>query len=313
MPNDPSPDIEDARLRNLTLASKILGASPTPTEEARRATLLENQAKKRRSFLAWSPLKKMAGPMAALMMMTSAAAKRPEGDAGFSPQPVAAASAGAIARPLPTFPVPRPQTPEPETFEDGEAQLEDEEAEAKAAELLRMQQQQALLARARAQTVEATQSIALQQSRKAFKKTAEVAIQRGVRGVMQAVFTTIGAGTLGVGFIVTAVFQLIDLGWMNVEMVYGYYLAKGKSKFISPLDWTPLPIPLHPIWLHIGVIFLDLVVLTLFTTLLIFAFILLVTMAIMLFTVATGPVGWIGLFISNYGLFTDIIKTMLGL
>jgi hypothetical protein len=37
------------------------------------------------------------------------------------------------------------------------------------------------------------------------------------------------------------------------------------------------------------------------------------TAAIMLFTAATGPVGWAALFFGNFGLFTDIVKTLLGL
>lgn len=51
-------------------------------------------------------------------------------------------------------------------------------------------------------------------------------------------------GTAGASFLVTVFIYMITLGWLNVQMIYGSWIAKGKSSFIAPLSWDPIPMPI---------------------------------------------------------------------
>lgn len=44
--------------------------------------------------------------------------------------------------------------------------------------------------------------------------------------------------------IVDIIIWLFTLGWLNLEMIYGTYFAKGKSRYIEPLSWDPIPMPI---------------------------------------------------------------------
>jgi hypothetical protein len=95
---------------------------------------------------------------------------------------------------------------------------------------------------------------------KEVRKAANVAIRRGVEYLIQSV-----AGILDLGTWVTFIadlfihaFVLLDL---NIQMIYGYYIAKDKSLLFPALKWAPLRLPLPDIFLHAGVVLLDLIVL----------------------------------------------------
>ena len=185
-----------------------------------------------------------------------------------------------------------------------------EEQQAAAGEMLRMAQQQTMIQFAR-QAATATQDMAVQQSRAAFKKGSKVVIQRGIRFLLQGIMVAVDVGTAGVGILVTIIFQLVDLAWLNVEMVYGYYFAKGKSRIVSPLDWTPLPIPLHPIFLHILVIFADIAVFTIGTVFFLLGIMIVVAFVTVIATAALGPLAWIYLVVTHAGTIVDLIKLFL--
>ena len=203
----------------------------------------------------------------------------------------------------------------PAANDDREAAANDdaelaEEQQAAAGEMLRMAQQQTMIQFAR-QAATATQDMAVQQSRAAFKKGSKVVIQRGIRFLLQGIMVAVDVGTAGVGILVTIIFQLVDLAWLNVEMVYGYYFAKGKSRIISPLDWTPLPIPLHPIFLHILVIFADIAVFTIGTVFFLLGIMIVVAFVTVIATAALGPLAWIYLVVTHAGTIVDLIKLFL--
>lgn len=90
------------------------------------------------------------------------------------------------------------------------------------------------------------------------KKQVKAGIQRIVQFVANLIGDLIGASIVGV--IISALIWILTLGWWNVEMIYGTYIAKGKSKFIGPLSWDPFPIPLPVIVFEIAVICLDILV-----------------------------------------------------
>ncbi|MBI2475521.1 hypothetical protein HYV69_03800 [Candidatus Uhrbacteria bacterium] len=69
-------------------------------------------------------------------------------------------------------------------------------------------------------------------------------IPRGVAFLANQIATALELSTAGTAFIFTWFIRLFSLGWLNVEMVYGRWIAKGKSKAVPPLDWAPIPMPI---------------------------------------------------------------------
>ena len=65
------------------------------------------------------------------------------------------------------------------------------------------------------------------------KRVAKAVLRRGLMYILSAV----SAPTILVGIIVWS----FTLGWFNLEMIYGKYFSKGKSRFIDPISWDPIP------------------------------------------------------------------------
>ncbi|MEK7620313.1 MAG: hypothetical protein AAB413_03705 [Patescibacteria group bacterium] len=80
-----------------------------------------------------------------------------------------------------------------------------------------------------------------QQQREEVKKVAKATMRRGVMYVINLLASALDLGTSGIAFIVTFFLHLFTLGWLNLEMIYGKYFAKGKSKFVDPISWDPIP------------------------------------------------------------------------
>lgn len=213
-----------------------------------------------------------------------------------------------VARPLPELPqTAQGESQTAESEEEDEMREEQDEAQRQA--ILMMQQQQSMVAKQREATQSAIQQETRASTKKAAKQVAQKTVTRGVRWILEGIMGAIDIGSAGVGIIVTILFQLIDLAWMNVEMVYGSYIAKGKSKFIMPLDWTPLPIPLPAIWLHILVIFVDVLVVIVFTTMMIAQFLAL----FILVSVMLAPAIAIVYIATEFGTsIADIVRSFLG-
>jgi hypothetical protein len=69
-------------------------------------------------------------------------------------------------------------------------------------------------------------------------------IPRGAAFVANHIATALELSTAGTAFIITWLIRFMSLGWLNVEMIYGRWIAKGKSKAIPPLSWAPIPMPI---------------------------------------------------------------------
>ncbi len=69
-------------------------------------------------------------------------------------------------------------------------------------------------------------------------------IPRGIAFVANHIATALELSTAGTAFIITWLIRFMSLGWLNVEMIYGRWIAKGKSKAIPPISWAPIPMPI---------------------------------------------------------------------
>ena len=69
-------------------------------------------------------------------------------------------------------------------------------------------------------------------------------IPRGAAFLANHIATALELSTAGTAFIITWLIRFMSLGWLNVEMIYGRWIAKGKSKAIPPLSWAPIPMPI---------------------------------------------------------------------
>ena len=138
---------------------------------------------------------------------------------------------------------------------------------------------------------------------------------RGMRirviDVLDMLAAALDISSSGISFLIDIIIYFFTLGWLNLEMVYGKYFAKGKSRIISPLDWTPLPIPLHPIFLHILVIFADIAVFTIGTVFFLLGIMIVVAFVTVIAAAALGPLAWIYLVVTHAGTIVDLIKLFL--
>lgn len=99
------------------------------------------------------------------------------------------------------------------------------------------------LARSQVQTLNEEQTRAQtlkQQEVKAYMKTS---IRRGAIYVVNLLASAVDLSSAGISFLINIFFYAFSLGWLNLEMFYGKHFAKGKSRYISPISWDPIPMP----------------------------------------------------------------------
>lgn len=126
-------------------------------------------------------------------------------------------------------------------------------------QLARIEQANALKEQAEIQ--ETNQKKELQQtSQKEAQKAARAAIQRGLETGVNFLCSCITVGTAGVGFLIAGIPYMVTLASLNLQMIWGYYITKGKSWLFPPLEWNPLPIPLPNKVLHAGLVTIDFLV-----------------------------------------------------
>lgn len=82
--------------------------------------------------------------------------------------------------------------------------------------------------------------------RREVEKKAKAAVKRGILFVLNFIAGAVDASVGGLTFVVDLFLYIFSFGWLNLEMIYGTHLAKGKSKIISPLSWDPIPMPVDP-------------------------------------------------------------------
>lgn len=152
-----------------------------------------------------------------------------------------------------------------------------------------------------------------QKMRREVEKKAKAAFKRGVAGVVSTITAAFDIGSW-ITFMINWIWYFAILGWMNFQLIYGTYFTGGNSKYVSPLDWDPLPINgiVPPIILHIIIIAIDI-------TLIIAAGIM-VGIVMLVFTILadiwTNPLQSASDMIlgtGELGDFTDIIRDVFGL
>jgi len=80
-----------------------------------------------------------------------------------------------------------------------------------------------------------------QEVAKGFVKSGRL---RGIFFLTNGVSGPLEAGSGGIGLIATFIPRLISLGWLNIEMIYGTWIKKGKHPIIPAISWKPLKIPI---------------------------------------------------------------------
>lgn len=148
--------------------------------------------------------------------------------------------------------------------------------------------------------------------RKKVKRTAKAGFKRGTAFVIGSIAAVIDMGTW-VTTIIDAFYYVAIFGWMNVQMIYGSYMAKGKSFIVDPLDWEPLPLKgvISPILLHIALIAADILIILAFSAFFGFAFLIITVIA----QIIVDPAGFALNTISgasDLGLISDMIRQALG-
>lgn len=69
-------------------------------------------------------------------------------------------------------------------------------------------------------------------------------IPRGAAYLGNGIANALDLGTGGTSLIIDVFIYLITLGYFNVQMIYGSWIAKGESNIIPPLKWDPIPMPI---------------------------------------------------------------------
>ncbi len=142
-----------------------------------------------------------------------------------------------------------------------------------------------------------------QEARKKFQKEirkgATNAIRRGVEFLLDSIAGCVDTGTVGVSLIVDIFIYAFTLTDLNIQMIYGYYIAKDKSLLFPALDWSPLRIPLPVIFLHAGLVFFDLFLIF------VIGFLFLFTIVAIFWPILIAAGGFAALTTIGYTLFTD--------
>lgn len=129
-------------------------------------------------------------------------------------------------------------------------------------------------------------------------------LERGAIYMTELVVDAFDIGTFGATIVLDFMIHFITLGFLNLQMIYGSWIAKGESKLIPPLNWSPLPLNgILPIIILQGVVvFLDLFVL--FVTAIIGGCCLYILFALNSFF--TDPVGFAQDLTAGTGIFSPL-------
>lgn len=82
-----------------------------------------------------------------------------------------------------------------------------------------------------------------EETREFVKKEAKAAARRGAIAIVDLIAAALDISSAGLSFLVDFFIYIFTLGWLNLEMIYGTHIAKKKSKYISPISWAPIPMP----------------------------------------------------------------------
>ncbi len=99
-----------------------------------------------------------------------------------------------------------------------------------------------------------------EEEREEQKKKQQADMLNGSLMVFGGLTTGLDAASTGTSFLFTLILRIPILLWKNIQMIYGTHFAKGKSRFIPPISWGPIPMPADKdaILLQIKVVMADL-------------------------------------------------------
>jgi len=92
------------------------------------------------------------------------------------------------------------------------------------------------------------------------RKEVLATLRRAVEHLVNLILGSISIGTAGAGLIITAIPYIVTLTDLNLQMIWGSYISKGKSLLFPALTWSPIPVPLPDIFLHAILIGIDILV-----------------------------------------------------
>ncbi|KKU07476.1 MAG: hypothetical protein UX09_C0029G0015 [Candidatus Uhrbacteria bacterium GW2011_GWE2_45_35] len=164
--------------------------------------------------------------------------------------------------------------------ENTQQQVTQNQMQTRQAQLQASQQQQRIRQQSLDQIKEAALDKVREKTQKKVRKQLQNFVRRGTEELLQVIGGAVDTGTAGFSTIVTIFVYAFTLTDLNLQMIWGHYIKKGKSFLFPALDdWDPLPIStrLMPIWvLHTIIILIDICVvlclLILFTSMLILMF-----------------------------------------
>ena len=84
------------------------------------------------------------------------------------------------------------------------------------------------------------------QLREKTKRYAKQAFRRLVIYIVDMIAMALDLSSATITLIIDWSLYLFTFSWLNLEMIYGRHMAKGKSKFIGPISWAPLKVPVDP-------------------------------------------------------------------
>ena len=76
------------------------------------------------------------------------------------------------------------------------------------------------------------------------KRNAKASFKRGMIWLANTIAVSLDLGTMGIALIVDFAVYSFTFGYLNTEMVYGRWIAKGKHPLIGPISWAPIPMPI---------------------------------------------------------------------
>jgi len=99
-----------------------------------------------------------------------------------------------------------------------------------------------------------------EEEREEQKKKQQADMLNGSLMVFGGLTTGLDTASTGTSFLFTLILRIPILLWRNIQMIYGTHFAKGKSRFIPPISWGPIPMPADKdaILLQIKIVMADL-------------------------------------------------------
>jgi len=129
---------------------------------------------------------------------------------------------------------------QPDAGADAAQQMQDDiTMRHKLAQIMMTRQRKQQLAQQKSQK----EQKAIEEQRAEVKQTMKAGFRRGIIYIVDLVAAALDLSSGFISFLVDMFVYMFSLGWLNLEMFYGKWIAKGKSRYISPISWAPFKMP----------------------------------------------------------------------